>query len=109
MKQSILSTLLVFFVALGLAGTHALAIITTPSNAAAEESAASEEREEQVCKNSSSRRRQIRGKKVQRVFAKALTFMRSASDSSKTMLSFRFFLQSHLPPGNFHFLQVCRI
>ena len=109
MKQSILSTLLVFFVALGFAGTQALAIITTPADAAAEESAASEEREEQVLRNSPSRRRHIRGKKVQRVFAKALIFMRSASDSARIVLSFRFFLQSHLPPGNFHFLQVCRI
>jgi hypothetical protein len=108
-KQSLLSTLLVFFVALALAGPESLAIMTTPSEAAAEASAASEEREEQVFRKSTSRRRQIRGKKVQRVFTKALTFMRSAWNSARTVLSFRFFLRSHLPPGNFHFLQVCRI
>jgi hypothetical protein len=108
-KRPILSTLLVFFIALGLAGTQSLSIMTTPSGAAAEEGAGAEEREEQVFKKSPSRRRQIRGKRVQRLFVKPSIFMCSASGPARTVLSLRSFLQSHLPSGNFHFLQVCRI
>jgi hypothetical protein len=108
-KRSILSTLLVFFIALVLAGPQSLAIMTMPSDAAAEEGAATEEREDQVVRKSPSRKRQIRGKKVQRVFVKSPIFMRSASDPARTVPSFRSFLQSSLPWVNFHFLQVCRI
>jgi hypothetical protein len=106
-KRSILSTLLLFFVALGLAGPQMAA--TVIASEATQQTFGAEEREEQVFRKSPSRRRQIRGKTVQRVFVKPSTFMRSASDSARTVLSFRSFLQSHLPSGNFHFLQVCRI
>jgi len=108
-KRSILSTLLLFFIALSLAGTQSLSIMTTPSGAAAEEGAGAEEREEQVFKRSPSRSRQIRSKKVQRAFVKPPMFMCSAANPARTVLRLRSFLQSHLPSGNFHFLQVCRI
>jgi hypothetical protein len=108
-KRSILSTLLVFFIALGLAGPQSPAIMMTPSDAAAEENAGVEEREEQIFRKSPSRRRQLRGKKVQRLFVKSPILIHSASDPARTALSFRSFLQSSSPRVNFHFLQVCRI
>ena len=107
MKRSILSTLLLFFVALGLTGTQVFAIVITPAEAA--EQAAAEEREEQVSRKSPSRRPQTRGKKVQPLFVNLSIFIGSTSNATPTDLRSRFFLQSNLPPGNLRLLQVYRI
>jgi hypothetical protein len=105
-KRSILSTLLVFFVALGLTGTQVFAIVITPAQAAEQEAA--EEREEQVSRNSS-RRTQTRGKKVQPPFVNPSIFIGSASNATPTDLRSCLFLQSNLPPGNLRLLEVYRI
>jgi hypothetical protein len=97
-KRSILSTLLVFFVALGLTGTQVFAIMITPVEAA--EQSAAEEREEQVSSKSSSRRLQTRGKKVGPPFFNPAICIGSTSNVTRTDLRSRFFLQSNLPPGN---------
>jgi hypothetical protein len=97
-KPSILSTLLVFFVALGLTGAQVFAIMITSVEAA--EQAAAEEREEQVCRKSSSGRTRTRGKKVQTPFFNPSTSIGSTSNATRTDLRSRFFLQSNLPPGN---------
>jgi len=107
-KSSVLSTLLLFFVALGLAGTPGLTIMITPGEAA-EKAVAAEEREEQVFRKSPSRRPQSRGKKVQRLFVNPSTFIGSTSNATLRNLRSRSFLQSNLPPGYLHLLQVCRI
>jgi hypothetical protein len=106
-KSSVLSTLLLFFVALGFTGTQVLAAMITPAEAA--EQAAAEEREEQVSRKSPSRRPQSRGKKVQRLFVNPSTFIGSTSDATLGNLRSRSFLQSNLPPGYLHLLQVSRI
>jgi hypothetical protein len=93
-----LSTLLVFFVALGLTGAQVFAIMITPLEAA--EQAAAEEREEQVCRKSSSGRPQTRGKKVRPPFFHPSTSIGSTSNGTRTDLRAHFFLQSNLPPGN---------
>jgi len=105
-KRSILSTLLLFFVALGFTGTQVLAAMITPAEAA--EQAAAEEREEQVSRKSPSRGPQSRGKKGQRLFVNPSTFIGSTSNALINLGS-RSFLQSNLPPGYLHLLQVCRI
>jgi len=104
-KRSILSTLLLFFVALGLTGTQVFAIVITPAEAA--EQAAAEEREEQVSRKSPSRRSHV--KKVQPPFVNPSIFIGSTSNVTRTDLRSRFFLQSNLPPGNLRLLQVYRI
>jgi len=106
-KRSILSTLLLFFVALGFTGTQVLAAMITPAEAA-EKAFAAEEREEQVSRKSPSRRPQTRGKKGQRLFVNPSTFIGSTSNALINLGS-RSFLQSNLPPGYLHLLQVCRI
>jgi hypothetical protein len=105
-KRSILSTLLLFFVALGLTGTQVFAILITPAHAAEQEAA--EEREEQVSRKSS-RRPQTRGKKVQPPSVNSWIFFGSISNATRTDLRSRFFLQSNLPPGNLRLLQVYRV
>ncbi|HEX2230321.1 MAG TPA: hypothetical protein VHM64_24595 [Candidatus Binatia bacterium] len=105
MKRSILSTLLLFFVALGLTGTQVSAIMITPAEAA--EQAAAEEREEQVSRKS--RRPQTGGKKVQPPFVIPSLFIGSTWNATRTDLRSRFFLQSNLPPGNLRLLQVYRV
>jgi hypothetical protein len=97
-KQSILSTLFFFCVALGLTGAQVFAIMITSVEAA--EQAAAEEREEQVCRKSSSGRPQTRGKKVQTPFFNSSIRIGSTSNATRTDLRSRFFLQSNLPPGN---------
>ena len=97
MKRSTLSTLLLFFVALGFTGTQVFAFVITPAQAAEQEAA--EEREEQVSRNSS-RRPQTRGKKAQPPSVNLSIFFGSTSNATQTDLRSRFFLQSNLPPGN---------
>jgi hypothetical protein len=104
-KRSILSTLLLFFVALGLTGMQLFSIVITPAQAAEQEAA--EEREEQVSRKSP--RPQTRGKKVQPPFVIPSLFIGSTSNATRTDLRSRFFLQSNLPPGNLHLLQVYRV
>jgi len=104
-KRSTLSTLLLFFVALGFTGTQVFAFVITPAQAAEQEAA--EEREEQVSRKSS-RRPQTRGKKVRPPFNPSI-FFGSTSNATQTDLRSRFFLQSNLPPGNLRLLQVYRV
>jgi hypothetical protein len=98
--------LLLFFVALGFAGTQVFAFVITPAEAAEQEAA--EEREEQVSRNSS-RRPQSRGKKVQPPSVNPSTFLGSTSNATPTDLRWRFLLQSNLPPANLRLLQVYRV
>jgi hypothetical protein len=104
-KRSILSTLLLFFVALGLTGTQVFAIVITAAQAAEQEAA--EEREEQVSRKSS-RRPQTRGKKLQPPSVNPSIFF-GLTSNARTDLRLRFFLQSNLPPGNLRLLQVYRV
>lgn len=106
MKRSTLSTLLLFFVALGFTGAQVFAIVITPAQAAEQEAA--EEREEQVSRKSS-RRPQTRGKKVQLPSVNLSIFFGSTSNAARTDLRSRFFLQSNLPQGNLRLLQVYRV
>jgi hypothetical protein len=105
MKRSILSTLLLFFVALDFAGTRTLAIVIAPTEVA-EGDLASEERDQQILK---SRRSQDRSKKSQRPFITISSFIRSASDLARAALRSRPFLQSDFSPDNSQLLQVFRI
>jgi hypothetical protein len=106
-KRSILSILLLFFVALDLTATQVFAIIITLADSA--QQAAAEERAEQVFRKSPSRRPQTRGKKVQPPFVNASLLICSTSNATRTDLRSRFFLQSNLSPGNLCLLQVYRV
>ena len=104
-----LSILLLFFVALGFAGSQSLAVMTTPVEAA-EEGFAGEEREEQLLRKSATRRRQTRAKRGRRLFLHLSTMIgRDSSTARDEIYSLGSFFRPHLSSGNFHLLPVFRI
>jgi hypothetical protein len=104
-----LSIFLLFFVALGFAGSQSLAVLTTPIEAA-EEGFTGEEREEQVLRKSATRRRQTRAKAFRRLLLHFSTMIgRNSSTARDEIYSLRSFFSPHLSSGNFHLLQVFRI
>ena len=109
MKRSLLLSLLLFFLSLGLAGTEMLAVAGTPAQTA-EEDAASEEREEQALRNSTSKRK-ARAKKPLRAFVDLPRFFASAPAAAQPAFSYPARSQSdYFHPGSLYSrLQVFRI
>lgn len=108
MLRPLFSMVLLFFLAFGLSGMHALMIESTLA-AAADEDVSSEEREEQILRSSASRR-QARGEKRTRSLISQPDFPRLITNKPPSALA------SLSPPhsvngtGNFHdLLQVFRI
>jgi hypothetical protein len=88
-KTSVVSTLLLLFIALSFLSTQVLGLVAP---AEVTEAASSEDKEEENLKDSLSARLKARGKNL--LFADLSAFMRSALDSY---------------PGNLHLLQVFRV
>ena len=109
MKRSLLLSLLLFFLSLGLAGREMLAVAGTPAQTA-EEDAASEEREEQALKNSTSKRK-ARSKKSGRALVVPPRFFASAPAALRPLppYSLRFQSDYFHPGSRYSRLQVFRI
>jgi len=100
--------LLLFFLALGLAGTERLALASAPAHAA-EEDAASDVREEQTLRNSASKRK-TRDKKARRAFVNLPSFFGSTPTTRPGFLYLGSFQPDSLQADNRPFrLQVFRI
>jgi hypothetical protein len=106
-KRSILSTLVLFFVVLGLAGPPELAIAFTP--AAAEDGPVAEEREEQILRKSPSRKRETRGKRSHRAFLRLSMLRTAPPNPARADVRVVSDPRSSLSPGSFHLLQIRRI
>lgn len=92
MKRSVISGLLLLFIALSFLSTQVFALVAPAE--ATEAAGASEEKEEQNLKDSLSARVKARGKNSLSALLDLSAFMRSSLDSY---------------PGNLHFLQVFRV
>ena len=107
-KRSIVTSLLLLFVALGLPGTQVLAVVTAAAEAAAEEDVSAEEREERMLRRSASRKPPARGKTTRQSFILSQV-IGSASHLTGNVLRSRSFLQSNFSTDNFHLLPIYRI
>ena len=107
-KQSIVTSLLLLFVALGLPGAQMLALMTAPA-LAAQEDVSAEDQEERMVRRSASRASQTRGKTARQPFIILRRFIGSASKLARRGLRFRSFLQSNFSTDSFQLLPVYRI